>query len=313
MTSQDGLSFLNARSCRTRAPRVEGLFNAALRVCDRLSIYARISRSDPLCQGWRSAAILAALRLPAGSQRYGKSGERRALCQVSRATQNTARAALELSVSGQNDNLVAANFLNRPIPVKLILASNPPRRRELLRNAESILKSSPAASKRARLQSTNFPSNTRIAWRGTRRCVLRPEFEAGRIVLAADTIVVSGELILGKPSGPLDATRMLRLLSGQTHRVVTAICLVKAPNDVLALDHESTLVTFANSAKTKSELTFKAASPRQGGCLCDPGLGVEVHRPHLGLLFQRRRAARRTALRHPTKERPLTLLAEGVP
>ncbi len=37
---------------------------------------------------------------------------------------------------------------------------------------------------------------------------------------------------------------MLRLLSGQTHRVVTALCLVRSPEKIVALDHESTFVTF---------------------------------------------------------------------
>ncbi len=67
---------------------------------------------------------------------------------------------------------------------------------------------------------------------------------SGSLVLGADTIVIIGGLILGKPGGPLDATRMLRLLSGQTHEVITAICLVRAPDQIAALDHESTFVTF---------------------------------------------------------------------
>jgi septum formation protein len=49
---------------------------------------------------------------------------------------------------------------------------------------------------------------------------------------------------MGKPSGPFDATRMLRMLSGQTHEVITAICLVKAPNQIKAAEHESTFVSF---------------------------------------------------------------------
>ena len=44
--------------------------------------------------------------------------------------------------------------------------------------------------------------------------------------------------------GPYDATRMLRLLSGQTHQVITGICLAKAPGDIEALKHEVTFVTF---------------------------------------------------------------------
>ena len=46
------------------------------------------------------------------------------------------------------------------------------------------------------------------------------------LVLGADTVVVTAEEILGKPANPADAARMLRLLSGRTHQVITGICLI---------------------------------------------------------------------------------------
>ena len=45
------------------------------------------------------------------------------------------------------------------------------------------------------------------------------------IVLAADTTVVLGNQIMGKPDDAADAARMLRALAGQRHEVITAICL----------------------------------------------------------------------------------------
>lgn len=48
-------------------------------------------------------------------------------------------------------------------------------------------------------------------------------------VLGADTIVVVDEKILGKPRDAADAARMLRLLSGRTHEVITGVCLVRPP------------------------------------------------------------------------------------
>ncbi|HMC33712.1 MAG TPA: Maf family protein, partial [Myxococcales bacterium] len=47
----------------------------------------------------------------------------------------------------------------------------------------------------------------------------------GQVVLAADTIVVVGEDVLGKPRDRSDAERMLRMLSGGEHRVITAVCV----------------------------------------------------------------------------------------
>jgi septum formation protein len=63
------------------------------------------------------------------------------------------------------------------------------------------------------------------------------------VVLAADTVVVSpkGE-ILGKPRDEADADRMLRLLSGRTHRVISGICVISGDKTVTA--HEVTKVAF---------------------------------------------------------------------
>jgi septum formation protein len=47
------------------------------------------------------------------------------------------------------------------------------------------------------------------------------------LVLGADTIVVVDEIMLGKPADDDDAARMLRLLSGRVHRVITGVCVVK--------------------------------------------------------------------------------------
>jgi septum formation protein len=47
-----------------------------------------------------------------------------------------------------------------------------------------------------------------------------------RPVLGADTVVVKGETVLGKPADPADAARMLELLSGRTHLVLTGVCVV---------------------------------------------------------------------------------------
>jgi len=48
------------------------------------------------------------------------------------------------------------------------------------------------------------------------------------VVLGADTTVTLDNLILGKPESPADAARMLRLLSGRTHRVITGVAVVTA-------------------------------------------------------------------------------------
>ena len=61
------------------------------------------------------------------------------------------------------------------------------------------------------------------------------------LVLGADTIVVCDEHVLGKPADPHDAARMLKMLSGRTHRVITGVCLYSAVGVDVA--SETTFVT----------------------------------------------------------------------
>jgi septum formation protein len=106
----------------------------------------------------------------------------------------------------------------------LVLASASPRRRELLRNAGIPFVA----------QSTSIPEVPQpgeapraFAERMAREKALavfrrRPN----DFVLGADTIVVVDGEILGKPRDTADAVRMLRVLSGRAHQVVTGVCLV---------------------------------------------------------------------------------------
>jgi len=65
-------------------------------------------------------------------------------------------------------------------------------------------------------------------------------------VLGADTIVVVDEVILGKPRDAADAFRMLRLLSGRTHAVITGVCIVGP----LASDQGSGASNIKNDSET---------------------------------------------------------------
>jgi septum formation protein len=108
----------------------------------------------------------------------------------------------------------------------LVLASASPRRQDLLRNAGILFSTQPAdidetplAGESARDCAERLAQEKALAvWR------TRPQ----DIVLGADTIVVVGEAILGKPADGEDAARMLRLLSGRVHRVITGVCIIQA-------------------------------------------------------------------------------------
>jgi nucleoside triphosphate pyrophosphatase len=106
----------------------------------------------------------------------------------------------------------------------LVLASASPRRQELLRNAGIPFTVQPADI-----------NETPLAGESPRDCAERLAREKalavfrGRpqdCVLGADTIVVVDDSILGKPRDAGDAARMLRMLSGRTHAVITGVCVV---------------------------------------------------------------------------------------
>ncbi len=123
----------------------------------------------------------------------------------------------------------------------LVLASASPRRQELLRNAGIAFAVHPADI--PELPLPNEPPHflaERLA-REKALAVLRQR--PGDVVLGADTVVVVDGQILGKPCDQADAARMLRLLSGRTHRVITGVCLAGPTRDgFVDVRSETTLV-----------------------------------------------------------------------
>lgn len=112
---------------------------------------------------------------------------------------------------------------------QLILASASPRRQELLRQVGFVFTVHAAdVDESPRLGEDAIALALRLAQAKTLAAAAAPRLAAGHelVFLGADTVVVapSGE-ILGKPLDPQDAARMLALLSGATHQVVTGICL----------------------------------------------------------------------------------------
>jgi len=111
----------------------------------------------------------------------------------------------------------------------LVLASASPRRQELLRNAGIAFVVHPADIPEVPLPDESPLSFAERLAREKALAVL-PQ-RAGDVVLGADTVVVVDGLILGKPCDQADAARMLRLLSGRTHWVITGVCLAGPPWD----------------------------------------------------------------------------------
>jgi septum formation protein len=106
----------------------------------------------------------------------------------------------------------------------LVLASASPRRQELLRNAGIGFEVQPADIPEDPLPAeTAKTCSERLAREKAQAIAKKRPHDA---VLGADTVVVIDDQILNKPVDAADAIRMLRLLSGRTHQVITGVCLV---------------------------------------------------------------------------------------
>jgi len=105
----------------------------------------------------------------------------------------------------------------------IVLASASPRRQQLLRSAGIPFTVQPAEIDETPHQGESPRHCAERLAREKALCVFKSR--PGEWVLGADTIVVIDEAILGKPRDENDAARMLRLLSGRTHRVITRVCL----------------------------------------------------------------------------------------
>jgi septum formation protein len=108
---------------------------------------------------------------------------------------------------------------------KIILASNSPRRRELLAALDIDFTIDTLTS-----FVETYPNDTphekvpELMSRGKSLGFHRP-LDADEILVTSDTMVLCGKEILGKPSDRSDAVRMLKLLSGREHQVITAVTI----------------------------------------------------------------------------------------
>lgn len=121
----------------------------------------------------------------------------------------------------------------------LLLASKSPRRREILTNAGLLFEVRAPDVHESRDHGESPVDYVRRLAQAKAEAVIRgPE----DIALGADTVVVVDNIVLGKPSSPADAVRMLRLLAGRDHEVVTGVCL--AARSELIVEVETTRVHF---------------------------------------------------------------------
>ena len=118
---------------------------------------------------------------------------------------------------------------------RIVLASQSPRRKQLLEWAEvpfDVIVRPTDESYPQGLSINEVPVH--IA-RGKAKLV-REELSHDHLVLAADTIVVLGERIIGKPTDRDDAIRILSDLSGRQHKVITGVVMIRGNEEVAFSD-----------------------------------------------------------------------------
>jgi septum formation protein len=152
--------------------------------------------------------------------------------------------------------------LNSIAGKELLLASTSPRRAEILRAVgwpftvfpvsidESPKPSEPAAAYVERLAYEKAAAAT------------QQQPRTSGLVLGADTVVVVDGLMLGKPRDREDARRMLRLLSGRWHEVLTGVALVRdGETPERSVAHETTRVHFSSLAEEEIEWYVATGEP----------------------------------------------------
>ena len=143
---------------------------------------------------------------------------------------------------------------------KIILASNSPRRKELLAGLDMPFEVKVLKGIDESYPSTLSPDETAQYIAAKKADAYRGLLADGILILTADTVVIAPTedeqndkegrgIILGKPKDAEDAKRMLRMLSGKTHHVVTGVCLTTVKEQ-----HQFSVTT---------EVTFKSLSEEE--------------------------------------------------
>lgn len=127
----------------------------------------------------------------------------------------------------------------------IILASTSPRRQQLLRQLGIEFKVVAPAVDEEHMAAEGGGDPVSLALRlAQAKALAAAEQLTAGLIIAADTIVVCEQVVMGKPGDAAEARAMLERLSGRTHEVITGLCLLERESGRLSLEYESTRVTF---------------------------------------------------------------------
>ncbi|MDR1608363.1 MAG: Maf family protein [Deltaproteobacteria bacterium] len=165
--------------------------------------------------------------------------------------------------------------MSDPSVPELILASASPRRRELLRAAGFQFIVKPAEVDESPIDQE--PPRAQVSRLAVAKALAGAKENPQSLVLAADTIVVLKGQIFGKPKELAEAKEMLKALSGQTHEVITAFCLLGKNCPKPIVKPVSSAVTFRplNASDIEAYLAL-GESLDKAGAYAVQGLGLSL-------------------------------------
>lgn len=157
--------------------------------------------------------------------------------------------------------------------VELILASQSPRRKYLLEQAGLRFSVIPSPFDESAVAPAEPAPYVRRLAEGKADDVATRYPDAW--VIGADTIVTTENHLLGKPTSPEAARRMLRRLSGKTHQVYTGFCICRQRNSVKFIDAVRTDVTFKKLSENEIEWYIQTGEPfDKAGAYAIQGMGT---------------------------------------
>jgi septum formation protein len=146
--------------------------------------------------------------------------------------------------------------------MKIILASASPRRAKILRHAAiPFLTMAQIIDESRRPGELRADYVRRLALAKARAAAGMQHEPGDCLFIGADTVVLAGGEILGKPESQDDARRMLRLLSGTTHEVHTGLAIARRPGATEAVIEEVTRVTFMPLGDDEIEAYIATGEP----------------------------------------------------
>ena len=122
----------------------------------------------------------------------------------------------------------------------LVLASSSPRRRRILRGLDLEFVIEPPGTDE-KVDAGETPEDHVVRLAGMKAAEVARRYAEGTVI-GADTIVVIDSVMLGKPSDPPDAVRMLKAISGRWHEVLTGLAVIRCSDGATVRGFERTKV-----------------------------------------------------------------------